>query len=147
LVAGALRPAAAAARFSAFDVLYIEGWTLGAAVAAAGLRGLSETPIYRLSRDPLREEIEASLGELAPEQIHRVTSTLVALLHLKLREKTDDATKPRSKKQTKSMPYARVPRTQVKTRGASALSTSAPKFGSLAGAELVLPLGFVRAPR
>ena len=25
-------------RFSAFDVLYIEGWTLGAAVAAAGLR-------------------------------------------------------------------------------------------------------------
>ena len=70
----------------------------------------------------------------------------MALLHLKLREQTDDATKPRSKKQTKSMPYARVPRTQVKARGASALSTSAPKFGSLAGAELVLPSGSCAHP-
>ncbi len=53
--------------------------------------GANETPIYRLSRDLLRQGIEASLGdELAPEQIGRVTSTVMALLHL--RAHADDAT-------------------------------------------------------
>jgi hypothetical protein len=53
--------------------------------------GGAETPIYRLSRDLLRQGIEASLGdELAPEQIDRVTGTVMALLHL--RAHADDAT-------------------------------------------------------
>jgi hypothetical protein len=56
--------------------------------------GVNETPIYRLSRDLLREGIGASLGdELAPGQIERVTSTAMALLHLKPREQADDATR------------------------------------------------------
>jgi hypothetical protein len=50
--------------------------------------GANEAPIYRLSRDLLRGGIEASLGdELSPEQIDRVTSTVMALLHLKGRRR------------------------------------------------------------
>ena len=45
--------------------------------------GGSETPIYRLSRDLLRQGIEASLGDdLSLGQIDRVTSAVMALLHL-----------------------------------------------------------------
>jgi hypothetical protein len=46
-------------------------------------QGGFDAPVYQLSRKLLREAMEASLGdELTPEQIERVTSTVMALLHL-----------------------------------------------------------------
>ncbi len=57
-----------------------------------GQRGF-DAPVYQLSRKLLREAMEASLGdELTPEQIERVTSTVMALLHLDESAATTDAT-------------------------------------------------------
>jgi hypothetical protein len=56
-------------------------------------QGGFEAPVYQLSRKLLREAMEASLGnELTLEQIERVTSTVMALLHLDESAAATDAT-------------------------------------------------------
>ena len=69
-------------------------------------QGGFDAPVYQMSRELLREAMEASLGdELTPEQIERVTSTVMALLHLDENAAASDATTrtktPRSKDHSK----------------------------------------------